>query len=395
MATKAKMKILLYHFGEMGVVGGVDTVVLSLAQAFTARGMQTGIIEMAGRARPQRLLAQGIPLWTVAIPSKLTAKRPRSWASFARGTRQFLKIVRDFKPDVVNVHYPLTQAPSVVAAHLLPHRWRLVVTLHNSDIRVEPLADPYFRKWQRRLFERAEAATAVSQSLMDEAVALYPVLKEKARVIHNGLGQVWFEAGHETRQDAEPFVLFVGRFHRQKGVDVLLKAWAEAHTCAKGTVLRLVGEGPEAEKLKALVRELGLEESVRFEGFVSREQLPALYREARFLVLPSRYEGLPVTLLEAGACGAICVATSISGNREIVEDGVTGFLVEPESVEALASGLRRALLLPFEKRRQMSLAARDRIGEQFSEERIVAKYLETFSPAKPAPPPFALPQEQR
>ncbi len=340
-------------------------------------------------------------MWRIAIPSKLTARRPRSWASLARTTRQFLNILREFKPDVVNVHYPLAQALPVLAARLLPNnRWRLVVTLHNSDIRVEPLKDPYFQTWQCRLFERADAATAVSRALVNEAVNLYPALREKARVIHNGLGQEWFEAAHEQsswanseEKDAEPFVLFVGRFHHQKGLDVLLRAWAAMHTSApEGTVLRLVGEGPEDEKLKALVQELGIAKSVRFAGFVRREQLPSLYSRARVLVLPSRYEGLPVTLLEAGASGALSVATDISGNREIIEDGVTGFLVQPESVAELAQALSRALALTEEERQRMGRAARERIRREFSEESIISQYLNVFCAPLKAAQPLALPQ---
>src|SRR6185295_18032885 len=102
----------------------------------------TGVIQMCDRWKPRQFLPNGIPTWSVAIPSSLTVRRPRSWVSFARATYQFTRVVYEFRPDIVNVHYPLTQIYSVIGAHTLPHRWRLVVTVHNSEIRVSPFINP-------------------------------------------------------------------------------------------------------------------------------------------------------------------------------------------------------------------------------------------------------------
>jgi glycosyltransferase involved in cell wall biosynthesis len=142
--------------------------------------------------------------------------------------------------------------------------------------------------------------------------------------------------------------------------------------------LWIVGDGPERQNLTALANELDISSSVCFLGARKREDLPLLYRGARMVVLPSRREGLPIGLLEAGAAGALSVATRIPGISEVIEDGVNGFLVAPESPSDLAAGVLKVLRLPRESARTLRQAARKRVLQQFSEERIVSDYVELY-----------------
>jgi L-malate glycosyltransferase len=376
------MKVLLCHFAELGAVGGVETVVRQLSAGLTARGHNAGVVETTNGATGKRMLGFDVPVWSVKSSTYPVYQRPRSWASFARSTGQFLQVLRDFKPHVVNVHFPCSQALPVIGARLLPHDWRMAVTLHGSEIRSYPHTEPHFKDWQRRLLQRAEVVTAVSQSLLDDAVALYPFIQTKSRVIHNGLEAAWFEAADKAGNDetaSTPYILCVARLHHVKGVDILLKAWAKIHSSMPETVLRLVGDGPETEALKSLAEELGITRFVEFAGAVSRERLAPLYRKARLVILPSRTESFGLTLLEAGACGALSLAARVGGIPEVIEDGRTGFLVEPESVDALAAAIEEVMRLSAEERARIRKAARARVEERFSEERIVSEYLELFT----------------
>jgi glycosyltransferase involved in cell wall biosynthesis len=96
------------------------------------------------------------------------------------------------------------------------------------------------------------------------------------------------------------------------------------------------------------------------------------------VVIPSRSEGLPRVALEAGACGAVCVATRVGGIPEVIEDGVTGLLAEPESPEALADALAHALGLSPDRRQRISAAATSRIRRHFGHEQTVAAYEALF-----------------
>lgn len=375
------MKVLLCHFAELGSVGGVETVVRQLSAGLRARGHQAGVVETTNGVTGKRLLSD-IPVWSVKSSTYPVYQRPRSWASFARSTGQFLQVLRDFKPNIVNVHFPCSQALPVIGARLLPHDWRMVVTLHGSEIRNYPHTEPHFKDWQRRLLQRAEVVTAVSQSLLDDAIALYPFIQNKSQIIHNGLEEAWLEAVDKAGDDEEtsaPYLLYVGRLHQVKGVDILLKAWAKIHSLMPETILRLVGDGPEMETLKSLAEELGITRFVEFTGAVSRERLAPLYRKARLVIMPSRSEGFPLTLLEAGACGALSLATRVGGIPEVIENGRTGFLVEPESVDALAAAIEDVMQLSEEERARIRKAARARVEERFSQEKIVSEYLELFT----------------
>jgi glycosyltransferase involved in cell wall biosynthesis len=373
------MRILLFYFAELGGLGGVEVVVQNLARAFNKSGHQAGIVELARHRRPKRTLPGGIPVWSVTAPSYTTWRRPRSWASFARSTLQFLRIIRDFQPHFVNVHFPLAQSIPVVGATYLPHSWRLVATIHGSDIRVMPHTIPPIRVWQKRLFARSDLVTAVSGAVLADAALLYPGLMRKAEVIHNGVGESWFQSPANSSALAKQYLLYVGRFHEVKGVDILLRAWQLIVPRHPDLNLWLVGGGGEQVALRSLAESLGIASRVQFLGRKDQSELAQLYRDARVVVLPSRREGLPMTLLEAGASGALRVATRLPGISDILQDGTDGFLAEPESPDSLAQALTRVLELPQEQALEVRAKARENVLNKFSEDSITSTYLACFA----------------
>jgi glycosyltransferase involved in cell wall biosynthesis len=372
------MRILLFYFAELGGLGGVDVMMTTLTTRFRDRGHETGIIEITRGKASRRRLPDGTTVWGITAPSYPTLRRPRSWASFARATSQFLEVIRQFEPDIVNVHFPLIQSIPVSGAHALPHRWRLVVTVHNSDIRVSPFKDPAVRPWQARLFARADAVTAVNQALLDDAIDLFPSIARTGRVILNGIGPEWFQPLAEPA-DGSNCVLYAGRLDHVKGVDLLLNAWSRVSLRFPCASLRIVGDGDQQHNLRALTNDLGIAGSVQFLGRKSQRDLRQLYSQAKVVVLPSRREGLPLTLLEAGASGAICVGSRTPGIPEIIEDGVNGFVADAERPEELGAAIERTLTLSPNERRQMKEAAQKAIQQRFSEERMIAAYLQLFS----------------
>jgi glycosyltransferase involved in cell wall biosynthesis len=230
------------------------------------------------------------------------------------------------------------------------------------------------------LFQKADAVTAVSESLRRDMSALYPFLRSNVRVIYSAPDPKWFEEAAVDTPGANPerYLLFVGAFLAVKGIDILLRAWQRLQGQAPGLSLVLVGEGKDFDSLVALSERLGVSGSVRFVGTKAQEDLVSLYRNAHLVVIPSRSEGLPRVALEAGACGSICVASNVGGLPEVIEDQITGLLVEPESPAALAEGLLRALKLPAGLKQRMSAAARNKVRQQFGYERMVGSYEQLF-----------------
>jgi len=379
------MRVLLFYgWGCIHNLGGAELSVLGLAEGLMHAGHSVGIVDMGGTGSNDKSLGSlNIPYWSIprpywSIPSVPMSNGFRSWASFVRGLRQMGAVLRKFRPDILSVQCPVFQTHLVVAASWLPHRWRLAVTVRGTDVRAVLLGYPVLRPWQNRLFKRADAVIAISQSLLQDLLNLYPSVRDKAAVIPNGLDRSWFDNSANQSADNERYVLFVGRFHILKGADLLLHAWSLIQGQVAGITLWLIGEGRELRSLNSLSEQLGVSKSVRFKGYKTQAELPCLYRDAEVVVVPSRNEGLGRVALEAGACGAICVATNVGGIPETILDGVTGFLVDPESPEALAQAMLRALCLPESQKRRMSAAARAHIEQQFSRATMVAHYEQIF-----------------
>jgi glycosyltransferase involved in cell wall biosynthesis len=373
------LNVLLFYASEITNLGGAELSVLGLAEGLTNAGHRTTILEFAG-SQSKRRLASGITILSLPRAFYPHPGRPLSWFRFSRSAWQFYRVVAQLKPDVISVHFPTWQSPPVVTAHSLPHQWRLVVTARGSDVRIMPLTQPRLSRWQSRLFRRADAVTAVSESLRQDVLARYPFLNGMVRVIHNAPARNFFEEPTDgtPRASRERYLLFVGALRSIKGVDILLRAWQRIQPQVPATSLMLVGQGIDLDRLVVLSETLGVSGSVRFVGTRSQDELPSLYRYAQVVVIPSRSEGLPRVALEAGACGAICVASRVGGLPEVLEDRVTGLLVDPESPEALAEGLLCALNLPAELKQRMSVAAKEKIRRQFDQPTMVRSYERLF-----------------
>lgn len=367
------MRILFYFAWPVDTLGGAELATQNLAEGLLRHGHDVGIIEMLRDSPSASLLTRtfGGPVWSLQADS--SGQSARSWAVVFG---QFRSIEAKFDPDILSVQCPSWQAAPVIGASTLPHRWRLAVALHGTEM-LQDAGNPRLRPWLNRLFSAAAAITVVSESLRRDFNARYPMVAHKARVIHNGIEPGWASSAEAPRIAPHVrYVLYAGRFDRIKGIDILLRAWKKVEACQRE--LWLAGAGAEEDGLRALARDLGLGGQVRFVGLVAQSDLPALYRNAELVVIPSRHEGLPRVALEAGACGAVCVATRVGGVAEVISDPDTGFLVAPESPEALADGLVRALRLTSEDRRRVGAAARNRILQQFTHARTVADYEQLF-----------------
>ena len=165
---------------------------------------------------------------------------------------------------------------------------------------------------------------------------------------------------------APPTVLTVARLDPQKGLHHLVAAAA----LVPEVRVMIVGDGPERGALETRIAQLGLGDRVHLLGF--RTDIPELLAGCDLFVLPSLFEGLPLSILEAMAAGKAVVATAIGGNDEAVVDGVTGLLVPPADPQALADALRTLLREP-ERRRRLGEAGRRRAEAEFSATAMVRR----------------------
>ena len=177
---------------------------------------------------------------------------------------------------------------------------------------------------------------AISESTRDDLVER-GVPAARIRVIHPGVDAVHFRPDPSVPRTDPPSFLYVGRLKRYKGVDVAIRALAEARRTRPDLRLDIAGRGDHQPALEALARKLGVAGAVRFHGFVTEDQKLHLLRATWANVFPSPKEGWGITVMEAAACGTPSLASDSPGLRDSVRDGVTGHLVPHGDTAALAS----------------------------------------------------------
>jgi starch synthase len=278
--------------------------------------------------------------------------------------------------------------------HGVPH----VLTTHSLEPRrpwkAEQLGGGYRLSsfCERTAIESADAVVAVSRAMREDVLAAYPEIEpERVHVILNGIDAEQYrpDAGTDVLERlgvVAPYVLFVGRITRQKGIAHLLAA---AHAIDQEAQLVLVAGAPDtpeiaretADAVARLERERG--NVVWIDRVLPKEEVIQLLSHAVSFVCPSVYEPLGIVNLEAMACGAAVVASDVGGVPEVVADGETGLLVhydggDPGAFEAaLADGVNRLVRDP-ELARRLGAAGRRRAIEHFSWSRIAEQTLDLY-----------------
>lgn len=283
--------------------------------------------------------------------------------------------------DIVHTHQALWEgvAAGVARGGLLP----------GVPALIQPASSGYYGEAEelirtrgagvlRRLILRNDAFVAISADIERQWLAL-GVAPAKMFRIASGVDGRHFAPGPSLAEadgflPPRPRVVFTGRLHPQKNLDVLLDAWP-AIVRATGANLVLVGQGPERGRLEARASELGVGASVRFMGAVA--DVADILRAADVFVLPSVAEGMSNSLLEAMATALPCVASDIGGNQDLLGPGGAGVLVGGVSSEAWAETLITLLNDP-DRRRRIGEVARQRVDEEYALERVVARYVELY-----------------
>ena len=189
-------------------------------------------------------------------------------------------------------------------------------------------------------------------------IAAPPMSWNKLRIVHCGVDAKRFPVRRHIGKGRR--LLFVGRLVPEKGCLMLLEAIAQL----PDVVIDVVGDGPLLQVLRERAAELGAEARTVFHGYLGEEGIRQRLAESDVFVMTSFAEGLPVVLMEALAAGVPAVATQIAGIPELIEDGVTGFLVPPSEPVATANAVRR-LLDDADLRNQIAAAGREKVERDF------------------------------
>lgn len=330
-----RVSVLLVESGN--AIGGTERVVWELATRLPRSRFDVQV--WLSPAPGVDELAEALAGAGVAVERVPEVDSRWDW----RGMIATWRRLRRARPALLHLHHVWPAADRYLAAVAgaagVPH---LVVTEHivgrpNSGAQ---------RALKRQELERADAVTAVCGAVVDTLVRDYGADRTRVRVVPNGADppdeQAEWEPSRRVRETLgagllRPLWVCAARLEPQKGQDVLLEALAEVERRGLEYVVALAGEGTARPALESRVVALGLGHRVRFLGQVA--DIGPLLTAADAVVLPSRWEGLPLTLLEALARGRPVVASAVGGVPEVIEDGIHGRLVAPESPGALADAL--------------------------------------------------------
>ena len=248
--------------------------------------------------------------------------------------------------DVIHCHTWYTHLAGIFSRELLQSP--LILTTHSLEThrpwKVEQLGNGYFlSRWiENRAYNTADGIIAVSEQMKTDVIEAYGVSPEKVTVIHNGIDPEFYKPTYNDDlliqlgiNPEVPFVLFVGRITRQKGISQLIAAAQYFNTNCQLVLCAGAPDTPEiAKETEELIADLKATRDgiILISEMLPREKIKVLYSHARVFACPSLYEPFGIINLEAMACETPVVGSAVGGIPEIIVEGETGYLINLESV---------------------------------------------------------------
>jgi glycosyltransferase involved in cell wall biosynthesis len=332
MQRRPKVLLLIPHLGG----GGAERVIELLARGLSLEKYEVhlGLItqaESGGASLPSRVQVHA-----------LGARRVRA------ATRPLLRLVRRVKPDLILSGIFHLNFLVLLLRPFFPAGTRVLVRQNSTASSALNFGGLpwYTRLLYRLLYQRAERVICQTQAMAADLARELGVDEDRLAVLPNPVDVegVRGSIGHGAlrQEDSAPLLLAVGRLSREKGFDLLLRAMAAVRGEYPGVSLVIAGTGAEDAALKADCHALGLDDMVRFAGYLAHPW--RLFPQAALFVLPSRHEGLPNALLEAATAGLPIVAMpACEGLTELLRDQPGVWLAAEVTAEALATALLSAL----------------------------------------------------
>ena len=374
------IRILMFdnEFPPLG--GGTGVVNYHLLREMAGHQDVTVDLVTSSRSRTEwtaERFADRITIYTVPVDNR-NIHHARNSELIRYGWRGWRKARQLLTQHRYDVSFAFAGVPAGAISYLLrlTHGLPYMLSLQGPDVpgfeaRYNYLY-PFLTPLIKLIWRRAGAVTAIST---EQEMLAHRTMPDLSLVtIPNGVDTDLFTpASGETKR---PFTfLCVARLIERKGQHHLLEAFAQLRgRCDRPLHLVFVGTGDAEPQLRELAARLKVSDTVTFKGFLSREQMPPVYREADVFVLPSQQEGMSIALLEAMASGLPVIVTETGGTAELVTQGRNGEIVAWGDVPALARASQN-LLQADGLRRSMGVESRRR-ALQFAWPALAARYLE-------------------
>lgn len=355
--------------------GGSGVIATELGKALAERGHQIHFISYAMPMRLDGYLGNvfyhevemasyplfEFPLYTPALASKI------------------VEVCRFEKLDLIHAHYAIPHAISAfIAREVLNKKLKFITTLHGTDITLVGL-EPSYLPVMKFSIEQSDGVTAVSRFLREKTTTNYGIDKD-IRVIPNFVDT---EKYQRIRCDdvrgrfapwGEKIVVHVSNFRAVKRVPDVVRIFSEIRKKVPSKLV-LAGDGPDRSACELLVRDLHLQDHVRFLG--KQQELVPILSSSDLMLMPSQSESFGLSALEAMACEVPVVSSSVGGLPELQVHGETGYIAEIGDIDRM-SRYANELLTNETKHAMFRSAARKRAVEHFDVRKIVTQYEEYY-----------------
>ncbi len=368
------------------LVGGAEIVMANLGAKFQQRDISCQIVTAQWQTNwPTEFVHREVPVVRLRNPKQ------RIWGTF-RYLSSLARWLKEHANEIDIVYVSMLKHDAYTATKICQQLGIPVV------LRAEGGGDTGDCAWQttarfglsiRRRCKTAAAVIAPSRAVADELrEAGYPT--DKLHLIPNGVAlpanpatdsqqlarQALAEANHDlVATPEESVVVYTGRLDRNKGLYDLINAWPEVTKRSPRCHLWLVGEGPDRDKLFQQIKDLDLQGQVVLPG--AFDDVEEVLRAANLFVLPSYFEGLSISLMEAMAHQVPVIASNIAGNNDLIQSGTNGRLVPAGDVAALSQAIQEALANPDQLKR-WATAAHETIEKNYSLSSMVDAHLKLF-----------------
>lgn len=351
---------ILFIIRTMGL-GGTENVVLQLCEILSGK-VNKIVVCSSGGIHEEKLRASGIKHYM--IPD-VASKKP---LDMLKSYQHIRRIIKEEEITVVHSHHRMAAFYAELAT---PQNVIKVADAHNTF---------YNKKILTKFAYHNTRIVAVGEMVRKNLIDFFGIADNQIRVIHNAVKP--FDGNVQNvplldKEKNEGHILIgnIGRLTEQKGMMHFIDAAGIVQKVHPEARFIIVGDGDLKKQLYEQVKNKELQDVIIFLGY--RDDVQNVISQLDFIVLSSLWEGLPLTPIEAFSVGKPVIGTAVDGTREIIRDGIDGYLVEPKEPIKLAEKMNKLIENP-DIQKQMSIQARMRYQDEFSFEKLSQRYINFY-----------------
>lgn len=281
------------------------------------------------------------------------------------------------KPDRIHIQWAAFVHNRDLLFDLFPGK--ILVSLRGAHINYTPITTPEIKESYQRLFPKVHRFHAVSKAIAKEAEQ-YGASADKIDIIYSFVSDEILQKPVQPKtKQAELRIISVGRFFWKKGYEYALDALALLKERGITFTYTLIAEGKTPASIIYQLHQIGLKDRVNIVNGLSHNEVLKVIERHDVLVLPSVEEGIANVVLEAMATGTPVISSDVGGMKEVIDNGVSGYLVQPRDVKAIAETLEQFVVMNEEQRFAIATEAKEAVSKQHNKQEFVNAFRQFYN----------------